>query len=430
MTEKTKYSVWMDHVPELGIRSITKMLFLYEDPQSIYELDENEFEYLIENAVISRRQVKNFLTFREKVTPKDLIERIEGKGVTCVSKYDDEYPQMLHKIQIPPVNLYVMGSLPCEFKPSVGIVGARLCSDYGRLVARRYGEHMALEGIQVISGLAMGVDGIAQKATIEAGGTSYGILGCGVDYCYPPENQKLYEMIIENGGIISEYPPGVPPRSGLFPLRNRIISGLSDALLVVEAREKSGTLITVDRALEQGKEVFAIPGKVIDRLSSGCNRLISQGATIALSPNEVTEKIWELYRVRELASGGDIKNRANTKEVGSVEVGNVEVGSVEVGSVEAGNVEVGNVECDVEHKARTIDSTLEEKNITMLHNASPLENAIYGVLDINPKTPEEIKQTLEAGGNDIEITLLYQMLMKLKLKGVVTAVGVRYARKF
>jgi DNA processing protein len=151
---------------------------------------------------------------------------------------------------------------------------------------------MAMRGITIVSGMARGVDGIAGRAAIEAGGDSYAVLGCGVDVVYPTENALLYQLLKEKGGILSEMPPGTQPRSQLFPKRNRLISGLSDAVLVIEARRRSGTVITVDAALEQGRDIFALPGRVCDSLSDGCNFLISQGAAIACTPETVVEHFY------------------------------------------------------------------------------------------------------------------------------------------
>lgn len=174
-------------------------------------------------------------------------------------------------------------------EPAAAIIGARLASGYGREQARRFSYRLASRGITIISGMARGIDGIAQMAALDAGGKSYAVLGCGVDICYPEENRKLYDRLLQQGGIISEYPPGTFPEARLFPQRNRIISGLADLVLVIEARKKSGTLITVDMALEQGREVFALPGRVSDSLSDGCNRLIRQGAGAATCPEDILE---------------------------------------------------------------------------------------------------------------------------------------------
>ena len=211
-----------------------------------------------------------------------------------ITPFEKEYPDKLKNIPDAPAGLYVRGKVPVESEITVAVVGARDCSEYGRHVAEELGSFLGKSGVTVVSGMARGIDGISQWAALEAGGTSIGILGCGVDICYPARNRALFDRLSEQGTIISEYPPGTPPRPMNFPARNRIVSGLADAVVVIEARCRSGTLITVDMALEQGKEVFVVPGRVTDRLSDGCNRLIKQGAAIMLSPEELLEELREL----------------------------------------------------------------------------------------------------------------------------------------
>ncbi len=184
-----------------------------------------------------------------------------------------------------------MGKLPEESRKAVAVVGARNCSLYGRKQARYFARSLAARGVRIISGLAAGIDAAAHEGALEGGGKTYGVLGCGTDLCYPKENYRLYRRVREEGGLISEYEPGTPPLPFHFPRRNRIISGLADLILVVEARVKSGALITADWALEQGKTVLAVPGRLDDPLSAGCNRLIAQGAGIALSPEQLLEEL-------------------------------------------------------------------------------------------------------------------------------------------
>ncbi|MBQ8247254.1 MAG: DNA-processing protein DprA [Lachnospiraceae bacterium] len=202
-----------------------------------------------------------------------------------------EYPQRLKNIPDPPFGLYVSGELPRENIPSVAIIGARACSEYGKSVAAYFGRRLGAAGVQIISGMARGIDGIAQRGALEGGGRTFAVLGCGADVCYPSENIDLYRTIPGAGGVISEYMPGTQAKSSLFPARNRIISGLADLLLVIEARKRSGTYITVTQALEQGKEVYAVPGRITDALSDGCNYLLTQGAGIATSVETVMEAL-------------------------------------------------------------------------------------------------------------------------------------------
>lgn len=227
-----------------------------------------------------------------------------------ITPLDEDYPRKLRDIPDAPAGVYVRGRLPVESEITVAVVGARDCSDYGRYVAEGLGTFFGKNGVTVVSGMARGIDGISQWAALEAGGTSIGVLGCGADICYPAKNRALFDRLAEQGTILTEYPPGMPPRAMNFPARNRIVSGLADAVVVVEARNKSGTLITVDMALEQGREVFVVPGRITDRLSDGCNRLIKQGAEILLSPEELLVELRELKGRTGGHAGGSSKTKA------------------------------------------------------------------------------------------------------------------------
>ncbi len=243
-----------------------------------------------------------FLTEREKEklqkaqgVPERELERqmseCKEKNISLALWGDKAYPARLKEIYNPPYGLFYRGGLPEEGRPSIAIVGARGCSSYGKAVAESVGRHVAQAGMAVISGLAAGIDGFGHRGALQAGGQTYGVLGCGIDVCYPASHKKLYEALVEQGGVLSEYPPHTRPYAMLFPQRNRLISGLADVVLVVEAREKSGSLITADFALEQGKEVYAVPGRVSDPLSAGTNRLIRQGAGIFLSAEDFQKEM-------------------------------------------------------------------------------------------------------------------------------------------
>lgn len=219
-------------------------------------------------------------------------EELLPEGMKKVCLGDPDYPNRLINIPSPPKQLYYYGELPGDHTPSVAIVGARECSEYGKHVAVRLGRILGQNGVAVISGMARGIDGISQEAVLSAGGRSYGVLGSGADVCYPKTNRELYDRLKGSGGVISEYPPGTQAKGFLFPARNRIISGLSDVVVVVEARLKSGTLITTDMALEQGKDVYVVPGRITDELSEGCNHLIRMGAGILTDPEEFIREVW------------------------------------------------------------------------------------------------------------------------------------------
>lgn len=207
-------------------------------------------------------------------------EKLQEAGIHMITIDQKSYPRRLRNISVPPYALFYQGGLPEEEGLAVSVVGARKCSEYGRYMAMELGRKAARAGIPVISGMALGIDGAAHAGALEGQGATFGVLGCGVDICYPRQNRNLYENMKRQGGVLSEYAPGTAPLPAFFPRRNRIISALSDVVVVMEAREKSGSLITADFALEQGKDIYALPGRITDPLCAGCNRLIAQGAGI------------------------------------------------------------------------------------------------------------------------------------------------------
>ena len=201
------------------------------------------------------------------------------------------YPDKLTHIAQPPYAIFCKGAMP-DARKSVGIVGARMCSEYGRSIATKLGKLLADKDVQVISGMALGIDSASHAGALQGKGSTFAVLGCGCDVCYPKNARNLYENIQSSGGgILSEYPPGTKPMPYRFPERNRIISALSDCLVVVEAKKKSGSLITVNFALEQGKTVYALPGRLGDTLSEGCNNLIFEGAGIANSVDIILDEL-------------------------------------------------------------------------------------------------------------------------------------------
>lgn len=285
------YACWLYSAPGIGSRSVQKLQALCPEMREICRAGERLWE-----RALTGRQTERLKDFARKVTPEAWWESVREKGIGFVTLSDEEYPKRLKEIPDPPYGLFVKGRLPDGDCPSVAVVGARECSEYGGFVAGEIGKSLGESGVQVISGMARGIDGICQQAALKAGGASFGVLGCGVDICYPASNRKLYESLCCAGGLLSAYPPGTEARPQHFPPRNRIVSGLADALIVVEARSRSGTLITVDMALEQGREVYAVPGRVTDRLSDGCNCLIRQGAGVFLTPEDFLRGLEESWK--------------------------------------------------------------------------------------------------------------------------------------
>ncbi len=234
-----------------------------------------------------------FAAFRRRFDQAAFVRALRTAGVRWLPRSDDAFPALLRAIHDPPPGLFVRGDGELEVlaHPGVAVVGARACSGYGAGVARMLGRELAAAGLVVVSGLARGIDAEAHRGALEAAGRTVAVLGCGVDRDYPAAHRELAHRICESGLVVSEYAPGVEPAPWRFPARNRIIAGLAAATVVVEARERSGSLITADLALEEGREVFAVPGEITSGLSRGSNALLRLGATPLTAVGDVLESL-------------------------------------------------------------------------------------------------------------------------------------------
>ena len=314
-----------------------------------------------------------------------------------------DYPYRLKNIGDPPLMLFYKGKLPEEERPSVAIVGARECSPYGEKTARMFARELSSSGVQIISGMARGIDGISQRGSISAGGNTFGVLGCGVDVIYPEDNKDLFEDILKDGGIISEFNPGKEPLKQYFPSRNRIISGLSDIVLVVEARKRSGTYITVTQALDQGREVFAVPGRITDALSDGCNNLIAAGAQIAVGSKVIIDDLKN--KGFKYANGTfDIshKRNPNCESENNNQYLNLS-DNTDINKSDMKDISVNN------HSDNTSINTLEDK--------------IYNLLVQNELSLDAIYRAL---GDEYSIEDLSISLVELEMDGKIVKTGSRY----
>lgn len=282
------YEFWLASVRPLTDWKKKKLREVYNCAKAIYYIEEKALKKL---DFLKEQDVYTLCIAKKDKNLEWRWKQLEKKQIRFVPYFSEEYPQRLTRLSDPPYALYVKGGLPKDDVYTAAIVGARRCSPYGEEMALEYGESLARAGIVIISGLARGIDGAGQRGALNGGGKTYGVLGCGVDVCYPREHIGLYMDIQKQGGVLSERLPQEQPLPAYFPERNRIISGLSDVVLVMEAKEKSGSLITADLALEQGKDVYALPGPVTSALSTGCHRLIRQGAGILLSPEDLLEEL-------------------------------------------------------------------------------------------------------------------------------------------
>lgn len=247
---------------------------------------------------------------------KDIVQSYNNtiqRGIQFITQEHPSFPEKLKQIEETVFWLFVLGELPDPTLPSIAVIGARKCSSFGREAARNLSFTLAKNKVQIISGLAEGIDGAAHCGALEAKEKTYAVLGSGIDVCYPRHHLSLYQKIYRQGGIVSEYPPKTMADAFHFPMRNRLIAGFCDGILVVEARQRSGSLITVDRGLEQGKEIYAVPGRIQDELSVGCNQLIQQGAKLILSAKDIIEDFEGTYLQGLKASDNSKKNQ--TKEI-------------------------------------------------------------------------------------------------------------------
>ena len=304
--EREEYWHWFHGLIGISQKEKENLLTLCPTVAELYHAGERKavndlLGPICEETVLQKERKGQIIDVLEDSLQRDNLkksyESAKRRGIRMVCPESENYPERLKHITLPPFMLYYYGELPKEDKPSLAVIGARNCSVYGEEIASGFSGRLALAGIQIISGMARGIDGAAGRAAINEPGGAYAVLGSGVDVCYPKENKLLYEKLKSNGGVISEELPGTEPASWNFPKRNRIISGLADAVFVVEARENSGSLITVSYALEQGKEIYAVPGRIYEKLTEGTNRLIQEGAYLVQSPEDILHGFSEKFRL-------------------------------------------------------------------------------------------------------------------------------------
>ena len=256
----------------------------FDSEEALYKASDED---ILECACLKDAERAKFLSFRRTFDLTREWDELLEKEISIVTAFEKAYPSRLSEVYHPPYILYYRGTLPAPDDRLIAMVGSRECSGYGKKMATELAGALVKNGFGIVSGMALGIDGFSQTGAIGAGGKTYALLGCGVDVIYPKKHEDLYYSVIEHGAVLSELPPGTVPLKQHFPSRNRLISGLAEKTIVVEARERSGSLITADFALEQGRDVYAVPGRDTDPMSAGTNRLIYEGANIILSKEQV-----------------------------------------------------------------------------------------------------------------------------------------------
>ena len=270
------YWIWLSRlIDTVKLSTLHNLISKYKTPEYIWKLTEND----LKSNRISNSEIDEILNMQYRQNLENYLYYMDKMKIHIINYMSENYPQNLKNIDLPPLVLYAMGNIELLNIKSIGIVGCRNCSKYGKQMAVNFSYQLSKKGIVVVSGMARGIDTYAHFGCMKAGGKTIAVLGSGLDIIYPAENKEIFNQIIKTGGLVlSEYIVGAKPEAKHFPKRNRIISGVSEAILLVEARKRSGSFITVDFALEQGKDVYAIPGDINKITSAGTNQLIQQGA--------------------------------------------------------------------------------------------------------------------------------------------------------
>ena len=286
--ENVKYWIWLSRIEGINSKILIEVLSKYKSPEILWNKTKQE---LLEDG-IKEIYAEELINGLYRTNLDKYLEYMSKNNIEIIDIYNKYYPDKLKLIYDPPIVLYVKGNKTILNNKSIAIVGCRLPTNYGKNIANKMSYNLSISNINIISGLARGIDTCSHIGCLKAKGTTIAVVGCGLDRVYPEENKELFDNIIKSGGaIISEYIIGTKPLAKNFPKRNRIISGLSNGVLIIEAKEKSGTLITADFALEQGKEVYVVPGNITSINSFGTNELIKQGAKVATSVQDILEDL-------------------------------------------------------------------------------------------------------------------------------------------
>lgn len=286
--ESKHYSILLSMVDGLGPKWLATLTKAFGCPKEVWQAPEQALRAV---PGIPRKIVADLVYKRNTLEPAQVLSSLQKDGIKFIFCDEPAYPPLLREIYDPPQVLYVKGDPSLLQLPMIAVVGARKASPYGLAVARKISRELAEAGFGVVSGMARGIDAAAHQGALEAPGPTVAVLGCGVDVVYPAENRRLMSEISQQGLVLSEFPPGTGPVAGNFPVRNRIISGLAKGVLVIEAAERSGSLITADCALEQGRDVFAVPGQITNPLHKGAHRLIKQGAKLVEDVTDILDEI-------------------------------------------------------------------------------------------------------------------------------------------
>lgn len=354
-----KFWVGLSLIPDIGPMRLRRLLNYFHSPQRIWYAEEEE---LLQIYGFGQKLVNQILKSREELDLSSFLEYCEKSGIKILTLADEDYPKNLREIYNPPPVLYYRGSIQPEDINALAIVGSRKMSAYGARVARKITKELVEKSFTIVSGLALGVDKIAHETALKAGGRTIGVLGSGIDVIYPREHRKLAQEISNSGALISTFPPKTAPERGNFPARNRIISGLTYGTIIIEAKNRSGALITAEHALEQNREVFAIPGNIFSSLSNGTNKLIQNGAKLVMNCDDIIVELTGI--LSGTASIINVKQKEMKENLSPIKVKIISL-----------------LECDL----LTIDELLQKSNLELGElNTVLFELELEGVIDQFP----------------------------------------------
>jgi DNA processing protein len=360
-SDDLRYWIALTLINDIGPVSAKRLLSAFRTPKRIFEASENELK---EIEGITKSKIKDICGFNSWEEVGKQIEAAQAHNVRIIRYTDEEYPESLRHIDGSPVILYAKGGFEKKDKYAVAIVGSRNMTPYGKKITEEIASDLASCGLTIVSGMARGIDAVSHKSALKAKGRSIAVLGSGLDNPYPPENEKLFEELSDKGCVISEFPIGTPPNRENFPQRNRLISGLSLGVLVVEAASRSGSLITAGFALEQGKDVFAVPGNITSGNSEGTNELIKKGAKLVQKAEDILEEIAPHLRGLKNSINNDFSAKGLSIDTTGLEITGEEKAICNVLGIEPRHIDIISREAGIQTgKALGILLGLEIKGI-------------------------------------------------------------------
>lgn len=288
MFSEKDYIMWLNAIPNINCEIKYNLIDYFGSASELYN---SEFDDMISSKIVNENGAKLIAGWKNKFNIENELNKLYRSDIKFITYNDHIFPRQLTQMQNPPIGFYIWGDMPDDIYPMVSIVGTRRASEYGCIVAHKLAKELSESGVTIVSGMAYGIDSEAHKSCIEAGGKTIAVLGTGADVCYPSGNRSLRDNIIKNGCVISEYPLGTRATKYTFPHRNRIIACISSTVVVIEGEHKSGTLITAGHALDNGRNVMAVPGNITSRLSEAPNRLIADGCLPVLDTQDILDTL-------------------------------------------------------------------------------------------------------------------------------------------